>query len=308
MTARIDILLATYNGGRYLSGQLASLEAQTHRDWHLFARDDGSSDDTSAILQAFAHRFPLRVTILPTEARLGARGSFAALMAQAQADYIAFCDQDDIWLPHKLEHLFSAMRNLEGEAGAVPALVHCDLELVDDALSPIAPSFWRYQGIDPARNDLARLLMENTVTGCATLINRALLELALPMPDAAQMHDHWLALIAAATGRIAYVDAALVRYRQHGKNVVGASRPGGMGAALKADSSVRRGLDLRPSCRRAEALVEAIGAHVDPARLAPARALAQLYDEGWLGRRLLLWRHGMWPYRWRRRVLLLCRI
>ncbi|MGC3963372.1 MAG: glycosyltransferase family 2 protein [Rhodocyclaceae bacterium] len=308
MSARIDILLATYNGGRYLSEQLASLETQTHPDWHLIVRDDGSSDDTNAILQDFARRCPQRVTMLPTEARLGARASFAALMSQAKADYIAFCDQDDIWQPQKLERLFACMRNLEGEADVVPALVHCDLELVDETLSPIAPSFWRYQGIDPARNDLARLLMENTVTGCATLINRALLERALPMPDAAQMHDYWLALIAAAMGRIAYVDASLVRYRQHGKNVVGASRPGGMGEVLKVDSSVRRGLDLRPSCRRAQALVEAIGARVDPSRLAPARALAQLYDQGWFGRRLLLWRYGMWPYRWRRRALLLCRI
>src|SRR4029077_11295650 len=105
-------------------------------------------------------------------------------------------------------------------------LVHSDLSVVDDALRELQPSFWRYSGFDPERTNLARLLLKNTVTGCASLVNLPLVMLPVPVPPAALLHDYWLALVAAAAGRIAVVREPLVAYRQHARNAVGAREYG----------------------------------------------------------------------------------
>jgi glycosyltransferase involved in cell wall biosynthesis len=222
-------LLATYNGERFLRAQLDSIFAQTQVDVSVLARDDGSTDATLAILAEYAARYPQRLLVLERTARLGAMGSFFALMAAATGHYVAFADQDDIWLENKLQTLAARLRSAEAEAGTqTPLLVHCDLQVVDSNLNGIAPSFWSYAGLRPARHRLQQLLFQNTVTGCAVLCNRALIRAALPGHPKAMMHDHWLALHASAYGKIIPESAALVRYRQHGSNTLGATRGVGL--------------------------------------------------------------------------------
>lgn len=229
-TACVDLLLATCNGERYLPALLDSLLAQTHRHWRLLVGDDASSDATLAILERYRPRLGERLQVFTSPARQGVVRNFERLMARSVrdgvAEYAAFCDQDDVWLPAKLATLLGALRRLqEREGPGVPCLVHCDLALVDAALAPVHPSFMRHQHYAPARCTSRALLSVNQVTGCAMLVNRALLELALPIPAAALMHDWWCALLARDTAR-GFVDQALVLYRQHGANQLGAKGRG----------------------------------------------------------------------------------
>lgn len=225
MKPAVDILLATYNGAQYLAPQLDSILAQTFTGWRLLVRDDGSTDATPAILASYQAKFPNSITILPNEGQtLGASGNFAQLMRLADADYLMFCDQDDVWRPDKTELTLAAMRELEARHGTdTPLLIHTDLSVVGEDLSPVADSLWRFQHSDPVGGTaLNRLLVQNAVTGCTVMINRALSDLALPIPAEAVMHDWWLALTASAFGQIGHLPASTVLYRQHGANDVGA--------------------------------------------------------------------------------------
>ena len=112
----IDILLATYNGGRFLKGQLKSIADQTHENWHLIIRDDGSTDDTLKILKDFASKYDSKVTLINEDlGGLGATGNFSALMRHSTEPYILFSDQDDIWEVNKIEDMLKAIRNVEAQ-------------------------------------------------------------------------------------------------------------------------------------------------------------------------------------------------
>lgn len=227
MNSAIDILLATCNGAPYLPEQLDSLLAQTCRSWRLLVRDDGSSDGTLEILENYRSRHPDVIMIIPSEGQnLGACGNFSWLLEQADAPYIMFCDQDDVWLPDKIEITLAAMRELERQHGAeTPQLVHTDLMVVDERLNRLGDSLWLFQCTEPQRlTKLNRLLMQNFATGCTVMINRALRDLAVPVPAEALMYDWWLALVATAFGRVAAVESPTVLYRQHGRNDTGAAR------------------------------------------------------------------------------------
>lgn len=225
MNREVQILLATHNGACHLAEQLDSLLAQTHKNWRLLVRDDCSTDATPQILAEYQFRYPEMITILPSGSRkLGASGNFSFLMASAEAEYFTFCDQDDVWMPDKIEKSLIVMETLEARHGsATPLLVHTDLKVTDSKLTPVAASLWKFQHSDPVGGvTLNRLLTQNAVTGCTLLINRPLRDLAMPIPAEAIMHDWWLALVAAAFGAISPLPEPTLFYRQHGDNDVGA--------------------------------------------------------------------------------------
>lgn len=234
MTARIDILLATYNGARFLPEQLQSLLDQTHRDWRLIVRDDGSSDGSLGLVKDWATKNAVRLEVLDDGlGNLGACASFGKLLEATDAPYFAFCDQDDIWLREKLEVMLDAIRTSESAPSIqTPLLAYSDLVLVDGELNRIAGSFRQHCSIAslPSSLPLRRLLLHNVVTGCATLGNNALARLAAPIPEGTRMHDWWLALVAAEFGRLIDVPAQTALYRQHGRNTLGAARLGTAGA------------------------------------------------------------------------------
>jgi len=227
---RILVLLPVYNGEKYLAEQIDSILSQTHRDLLLVCRDDGSTDGSLALLQDYAQRYPDQVIVLQDgKGNLGASGSFSALMQWALANYgeqtdafVALADQDDIWHLNKLETCLQALLGTQVESPLVPVLVHSDLRVVTAEGEEISPSLMQFQGLDPARTWFAAQLISNTVTGCTSLMNMALLKKALPVPADAVMHDWWLSLVASAFGRLVFVPQALVEYRQHGRNTLGA--------------------------------------------------------------------------------------
>ncbi len=222
----IDILLSTYNGAEFLEEQLVSIFRQSCNDWFLRVRDDGSTDDTVAALRHLCDLSRTRLSV-GTE-NLGPCLSFGELLQQSSAPYNMFCDQDDVWLPDKIDKSLALMHEMERKWGkSTPILIHSDLQVVDCHLRAIAPSFWRHQGINPSGHErFSKLLVQNVVTGCTVMINAPLRQLALPFPDDALMHDWWLALTAAAFGHIGHLNEPTVLYRQHGANEVGAKRWG----------------------------------------------------------------------------------
>lgn len=303
----IEVLLAAYNGQAFLTEQMNSVLAQEGAELRVLARDDGSSDGTAEILERYARDFPGRVNILHSPGRLGGRGSFSRLLVQAQAPYVAFCDQDDVWASYKLRSLLERMQRLESELGKdTPLLVHSDLAIVDRILQPIHPSFWSYSGINPARQELPQILIKNTVTGCALLANRALVERARPVPDEAAMHDHWLAMVAAAFGHIEAVREPLVAYRQHGNNTVGAQAYGWRNILKRLFSSCGC-MDITRLRRQASAFSAHFAKQLSPEQGALIDGFARLPERSWFGRRIFLLRHGiLMPGLIRNLALLFC--
>ena len=232
MARRVVILLATYEGERFLPEQLASIAAQTHADWMLYWRDDGSRDGSVALLDAFAAGPGAgRVVRAAGGERLGAAGSFFHLLrhavaAEPGAAAFAFADQDDVWRPEKLAVGLAA---LAAEPG--PALWFCRTTLADAALRPI--------GIQPnlgAPYGFPAALVENTASGCAMLLDAAAARLvAASAPPAGCLHDWWAhILVGAAGGQVLREDTPLVLYRLHGGNLVGTIRPPPVRRALVA--------------------------------------------------------------------------
>ncbi|MFQ5442580.1 MAG: glycosyltransferase family 2 protein [Thermodesulfobacteriota bacterium] len=291
----VEILLATYNGGRFLSELLASLLAQTYKDWRLVVRDDGSTDGTIDIIKKFRDGHPGRVVLIEdTEERLGACGSFSLLLERSEAPYIMFCDQDDVWLPEKVERTLEKMRELEGGRKEAPVLVHTDMIVVDEELNKRADSFWRYQNLPPEMKGLNNLLILNNVTGCAAMINKALKRLSVPVPDEAIIHDWWVAIVAAAMGEIGHIDSPTILYRQHGENVKGARRYSYEYFASRLFSLGRTAALLRRIVKQAAAFLRIYGDRLPEGEKVAAGRFAGLLRMGRIKRVYTVFRYRFW--------------
>ncbi len=195
----------------------------------MYIRDDGSTDATLKIICSYIELHPDQITLVNDSlGNLGPAKSFSFLMQKTTAPYLAFCDQDDVWLPNKLSLQLKKMKEAEEKHSiSCPLLVHTDLIVVDNDLNKIKNSFWEYQKLSPEKmRRFNRLLMQNFVTGCACLINRNLANLSMPIPEKVVMHDWWIALIAQLKGKIINVTEPTIMYRQHGMNDTGAKRWG----------------------------------------------------------------------------------
>lgn len=307
----VEIVLATYNGEAYLAEQLDSLLAQkTSVPWRVLVADDGSQDRSCEIVTAYASRDPRIVLLSDSETGRGPAGRFGWLAAQTKAPYVMFCDQDDVWLPHKVQQAFTAMQAAETSKLGLPVLLHTDLQVVDRNLGEIASSFIALRGIDPTP-PLRRLLVENSVTGCTVMVNRPLLQLALPIPSHAYIHDWWLALLAESCGRLVYLPEASIRYRQHEANTVGVRRVGLYERVqrfweLWGDPSAQRMYER--SYAQAQALLTRAASHMHPQALQSVTAFVASNHAPVLSKKWQLLRGGFLQKHPLRRVLLLLRI
>lgn len=220
----IDILLATYNGEKYIKQQIDSIINQSYTNWNLIIRDDGSTDRTLEIINQYITTFPGKVHLLcDHEKNLGPSGNFSRLLEGSKADYTMFCDQDDVWKDSKIEITFQKMKALEGSK-LVPVLIHTDLKVVDTNLRTIADSMFSFQKLNKNFATINYLLVQNNITGCTMMINKKLRDISKPIPEEVIMHDWWIALVAVAFGKIGFVDYPTIQYRQHGANDTGAKR------------------------------------------------------------------------------------
>lgn len=218
---KIVILLATYNGEKYLKEQLESLLNQSYNDFTVIIRDDGSTDSTFAIIEKYRDRYPDRFLVINDAVQhRGARDSFMYLLECVDADYYFFCDQDDVWLPNKVEISLHKMKKMEAAYPGLPVMVHTDLRIVDENLSPLYDSLWRWAGFDVDLNKKFNYsVMGNVFTGCTMIINSAARQKSLPIHPKSAMHDEWIGLIVAKYGKVDNIKEQTILYRQHGKNV-----------------------------------------------------------------------------------------
>jgi glycosyltransferase involved in cell wall biosynthesis len=285
------IVCSVHRPGRFLDAQIESLRDQTHQNWKLLVGVDGRDDDAQARLDAFAVR-DARIFVAPAGGEpLGAAASFGRLLEAALergAQWLALADQDDIWHPDKLSRGLTRVAELtknDPPDGPVPLLLHSDLEVVDADGVRVHASLFAYQHIGHEPVDPLRVLVvQNFVTGCATLMNRALLDVALPIPPDAVMHDWWLALCAAAVGRIELIEPATLSYRQHADNQIGAQRYGETVRSLAARTVRLRRHAAEPllrTLRQVDALRDRLNDDATvitrPASQADPRAFVQRY-------------------------------
>ena len=303
----IDVLLATYNGARYLRPQIESVLNQKEVSFRVLVRDDGSVDETPAVIEHYRRLRPECIVHLGGSDNLGVIGNFAHLLGEATAPYVALCDQDDIWEPHKLRILLETMHDLEERHGIdTPLLVHCDLRVVDEALRERHSSYWRFAGVYPSRSSLPRLLLKNTIAGCASLANKALVRLALPVPRAALMHDYWLALVACAAGHVGAVEEPLMLYRQHERNTIGA-RPYNWRSFVDRIADGLAHWDLSALRRQAAALSERCHELMTAENRALIDDFVDLPRRNWIGQRWFLLHHGIvMPGLMRNLILFFC--
>ena len=219
----IAILMATYNGSRYIREQIDSLLNQTEKGWTLYVHDDGSNDDTVSIVDGYAGKH-VGIVRLDYEPQHGATANFLSLMQRVEADYYLFCDQDDVWMPTKVADEYAEMRRLEAE-GARPIVVCTDLLVTDERLNVTNESFNRLSGIYPQYiKTFNQCAATTAATGCTMMFNRLARDSALSHANVATMHDSIVVCSALkAGGTLHCIPVGTVYYRQHGCNTIGAS-------------------------------------------------------------------------------------
>lgn len=220
---KIQVLMSTYNGALYLPTQLESIISQTVQEKILLIRDDGSTDATTEILEKYSQKY--HWISYYSGCNIGVQKSFFDLMARSDmdADYVAFADQDDEWMPRKLEHAINCLEQLEYETGKGIPLLYCGAQnIVDENLNSIKSSISR----TVKKPSFGNALVQNICTGCTAVGNHSLIELLknhLPViPEAVIMHDWWMYLTASCFGKVYYDQVAYIKYRQHGRNTFGA--------------------------------------------------------------------------------------
>jgi len=219
----LTILLATYNGEKYLPAQLNSLLNQTFTQFRIWVQDDVSTDATWDILNEYNARYPGKFHLIRRNTNSGsAMNNFLDLITTVRDDYLMLCDQDDIWLPNKIELTMAKMKEMEKEYPGLPLLVHTDLKVVDQDLQIISPSFRIQTKRNYNRMAFNQVLNLNNVSGCTAMYNLALAELLYTPPKHCVMHDWWLQLVGMAFGKVGHINDATLLYRQHGQNACGA--------------------------------------------------------------------------------------
>ncbi len=246
----VEVVLCTYNGEKFLSEQLRSIAEQTQKVDRICVYDDGSTDATLAQAHAFAAQLAgtgTTLRIVRNPRNLGYAQNFAQALAQAEADIIFLCDQDDVWEPRKVERLVAALERSASD------MVFCDGVLIDAEGLPIpGPSVLQAYGMPAERaatfpqQAWPLLLRRNYINGAAMAVRRVAAQAALPVP-ADFPHDYWLALWLALDGGITCLPEPLYRYRQHGNNQIGmgSNRPLHQWAAIWRNPSQSRRLELR---------------------------------------------------------------
>lgn len=222
-TDKIAILMATYNGEKYICQQIDSILSQICKDWELYIHDDGSTDNTIAVVESYVEKYPNKIHLIDGKSTGGAKYNFFYMFGQVEAPYYMTCDQDDVWLDKKIELTYDKMLTIENKAD-VPCLVYTELRVVDSELNTIADTMSGYQSLDCHKRTINQFILQNSVTGCTMMVNRALRDKMLRITDIDNtiMHDWWAALVAAQFGKTAFIDEPTILYRQHGDNSLGA--------------------------------------------------------------------------------------
>ena len=223
MNEKIDILMATYNGEKYVAEQIESILNQTYKNIRLVISDDCSSDNTKNILKKYEEKDE-RVKVFYQKQNLGYIKNFEFLLKQIENDIYMLSDQDDFWLPEKIEKTYKTL--IEENAD----LVFSDLEVVDSNLKTIYPSFNDFmlltRKINKYINSYKANYLYNCVTGCTLMSRKKFIDKILPLPSKSRYvaHDHWIGIIVGLNGKLSYMPEKYIKYRQHDNNEIGTNK------------------------------------------------------------------------------------
>lgn len=287
----VDILLATYNGEKYLNAQIDSILNQTYTRFNLLIRDDGSTDKTVDIIKSYQDP---RIKFLENNKNGGVVRNFSSLLQASFAPYVLFSDQDDVWKEDKLEKMLALAKAFDS---GKPLLIHHDMLVADKDLNILSDSFWKYTRLNPQASSLNRLLMQNNVTGAACLINHALIEMALPIPQDAIMHDHWLALIASAFGEIIPLKEPLIKYRQHANNQLGAKKESALSYLFKGVKKLGKS-PYALNQRQARAFLQLFDDRLSEENKTLLNTFCSLSEVSYLKSRYLIVKSRFWKQGW----------
>jgi glycosyltransferase involved in cell wall biosynthesis len=218
MSELVSIVMATYNGERFLRKQVESILKQTYSNFELIVVDDGSNDKTLSILQEFATHDE-RIKIFPSNENIGFVANFERGLKLTKGFFIAFSDQDDIFRHEKIEVMANVLRNSDAD------LVISDLKLIDEEGETISNSMWKLQNRNTCDSySFKRIVHSNFATGCSMMFTRSLMKIATPFPANCLVHDWWMALVALRSnaGGVFIIYDTLTSYRQHSLNTIGA--------------------------------------------------------------------------------------
>lgn len=225
----IEILLPVFNGEKFLREQIDSILSQTNQDWILKIRNDGSTDNSQLIIDEYVSRFPKKIIeIRSPQFNCGLIYSLNYLLESAsEAEYIMFSDQDDVWLPDKIEKSLAVMLDIERQNQELPVMVCTDAICVDQNLNVIHDSFYESQKfLSNIVGDKYKMLAINEVQGCTVMINKYAYPRIYPLPTFMRIHDMWIGVICAHYGIAKYIHNQTILYRQHTDNTLGGQQIG----------------------------------------------------------------------------------
>ena len=206
---KVDILMATYNGEKYLSEQIESIISQTYTKWNLLVRDDGSSDNTYAILSEYEKKDSRIRIIKDNKGNLGIVKNFEELLHNSDSEFIMFSDQDDVWKKNKIEIMMKYIGNSDLIISDA-VITNENLELQCDSLFSVVNS----------RNGIIKNIIKNTYYGCCMLFKRKVLKKALPIPENKEIcHDLWIGLISEKYYKVKFINEKLLYFRRHSSNM-----------------------------------------------------------------------------------------
>jgi glycosyltransferase involved in cell wall biosynthesis len=289
--------MAAYNGEKYIGEQIESILNQTYNDWTLVIKDDRSTDGTLRIAKDYAKMYPYKIKVLTHEVNTGnASDNFFSLLQHADSDYIMFADDDDVWASEKMSMSIKKMEHLETKYGLdKPFLVHSDLEVVDSKLQRVSKSLFAWQRLDWKHNSLNYLLAQNIVTGCTMMVNKHLLNMIGEPPKNAIIHDWWFALVAAAFGKIGFIESQIVKYRQHGMNQIGAKNAKSIRYYFKRLRSMgQTKKEMDATCIQAKEFLEIYEAYMDIKTKQMLEQYISLPEESFIGRIRILRKYRFW--------------
>lgn len=218
----VGIVMATYNGMKYVREQIDSIIANTYTDWKLWICDDGSKDNTISILKEYEDKYTDKIIVYQNPKNLGLVLNFLEGAKRCDTDYVMFCDQDDVWMKDKIQSTLDSMRKTEEKMGYdYPITVFTDVTVVDASLNKIHSSFYQTSRLDTTKLDINHLLIENKLIGCTIMMNHAVKNLLTNLPKSSRVHDWWIALLTSSFGKIVYIPKATLLYRQHENNIIG---------------------------------------------------------------------------------------
>ena len=314
VTTEVDIVLPCHQAAAWIDAFVNPLASVDVPSWRLVARDDGSTDNSLAILQGWQDRLGDRMLLVrDSRENLGVNGNYTAVLAATTAPWVLTADPDDVWLPNHITVTLDALRAAEANHGAnTPIAVGTDAIVVNSDLGFVAPSFWQWSHMKRMeRASLRRVAVESLALGSTMAINRALIETALPIPKDAAYQDWWLALVATAFGELVLVPEPTIRYRRHGQSITkdpyAASLANAFRRVLKAPRTARQRLEflIRQAGDQAAAFLDKYEARLNASDVAALRALAAIPEMNAIARRTAVIRHGLWFTWWAKNLGLL---